>query len=312
MFCTLLMTSYSASRCGPPDPLSSQIIPWLVSVQSHGSHLAGGAIISEFWIVTAPSAVRLREALSVLVEITELDLMYPPRRVSYAIHKVIVHEKFNKIHLSNDLMLLMTRDKISFGRGVHPICFPNVDLGISALNNCSVSGWTGPEHAGRSGSPLSPLTGPSGSMSWCRLSVENMTPCPLQRTVSTACCIHRGLHVPGCLGTGGSPVSCQVKDQWLLAGVLSGAGMRPYLPVLYTRTSYYSHWISSHTAQAGRPFIPTINMVNLLLQHFRAAVKERTEELLYDYYSEKEPPKTSGCSSRAGVLLIFCIIFITL
>ncbi|XP_073516047.1 inactive serine protease 54-like isoform X2 [Phyllobates terribilis] len=306
MSCTFFVTSCSAA------------------LHNHGSYLAGGAIISEFWIVTAPSAVRLREDLSVLVGSTELDSRYPPSKVSYAIHKVIIHEEFNNIHLSNDLMLLMTRDKIRFGRGVQPICFPNFDLRISALNNCSVSGWTGPEDAagrsgsqlsplkGRSGSPLSPLTGHSGSTSWCRLSVENMTPCPLQRTVSTECCIHRGLHGSGCLGTGGSPVSCQVKDQWLLAGVLSGAGMRPYLPVLYTRTSYYSHWISSRAAQAGRPFIPTISTVDLPQQHFRAAVKEGTEELLYDYYSEKEPPKTSGCSSRADVLLILCIIFITL
>ncbi|XP_073420487.1 inactive serine protease 54 isoform X2 [Dendrobates tinctorius] len=312
MLLTFVMTGCSAARCGRSDPRSSPIFPWLVSVQSHGSHLAGGAIISEFWIVTAPSAVRLRKDLTVLVGSSKLDTMYPPRRASYTIHKVIVHEKFNKIPLSNDLMLLMTRDKIRFGRGVQPIRFPNLYLGISDLNNCSVSGWTRPENTGHSGSPLSPLTGSSGSTSWCRLSVENMTPCPLRRTVSTECCIHRGLHVPGCLGTGGSPMSCQVKDQWLLAGVLSGAGMRPYLPVLYTRTSYYGHWISSRTAQAGRPFIPTINTVALQQHHLRAAVKERTEELLYDYYSEMEPPKAAGCSFRANGLLILCIIFITL
>ncbi|KAM4011709.1 inactive serine protease 54 isoform 2-T2 [Anomaloglossus baeobatrachus] len=184
---TFFIRGGSASRCGPSDPLSSELFPWLVSVQSHGSHIAGGAIISGFWIVTAPSAVPLRQDLSVLVGSTELGRLYPLRRTSYAIKKVIIHEEFNITYLRNDLMLLLTRDKITFGRGVQPICFTNLDLHLTALKNCVVSGWTDPKDAGR-----------SFSTSWCRLSVDNMNPCPLQKTESTECCIHRGLHGPGC------------------------------------------------------------------------------------------------------------------
>ncbi|XP_044125274.1 inactive serine protease 54 [Bufo gargarizans] len=306
----------SSASCGTLNGLKTRFLdlssfPWLASVQDYsGSHLAGGAIISEFWIVTAPSALKLRRDLSVVVGISELDLM--GSRASYVIHRLIIHEEFDEILHSNDLMLLMTREKIRFGRRVQPICFPSLDPHNSALSNCTVSGRTGWKESGH-----------SGSTSWCRLSVENMNRCPLQRTVSTECCIHRGSGERGCAGTEGSPVSCQVKgeERWLLAGVLPAAGMRSHVPVLYTRTSYYSDWISSRTTQAGRPFIPTVT-INTVVEaydqlHFRSAVKkaqpreEEDEGLLYDYYHGNELPKTCGYSRSPDVHLIAIVLLLT-
>ncbi|XP_075694353.1 inactive serine protease 54 isoform X2 [Rhinoderma darwinii] len=202
-------------------------------------------------------------------------------------------------------MLLMTQDKITFGHKVQPICFPSLDPGVSALSNCKVSGWTGLKDAG----------------SWCRLSVENLDPCPLQRTASTECCIHRGHNHPGCAGAGGSPVSCQVKARWLLAGVLSGGGMRAHVPVLYTRTWYYVHWISARAMEAGRPFIPTITISTAVLPklHFRSAAKEsqllsRQEEdqpLMYDYYHDNQLPPADSHSPSPDVHLIVFVILLT-
>ncbi|XP_056381363.1 inactive serine protease 54 isoform X2 [Hyla sarda] len=169
--------------------LSFSSFPWLVSVQNYmGFHLAMGTIISEFWIITAPSALKLRKDLIVVVGITNLDNELHTR-ASYIIHKVIIHEEFDEILHRNDLMLLMTKNKIRFGSTVQPICFPSLDPHNSALSNCMVSGWMDLKS-----------TGHSGCTSWCRLSVENMNPCPLQRTVSTACCTHRGHHDSGCVG----------------------------------------------------------------------------------------------------------------
>ncbi|XP_069822501.1 inactive serine protease 54 isoform X2 [Dendropsophus ebraccatus] len=299
--------AYAPSR----QLLTVSSFPWLVSIQDHiRSHLAVGTIISEFWIITAPSALKIRKDLTAVVGITKLDL-HVHSRSSYPIHKVIVHEQFDEILHSNDFMLLMTKEKIRFDYRVQPICFPSLDPKNSALSNCKVSGWMD-------------VKGYSGSTSWCRLSVENMDPCPLKRTVSTECCTHHGHRDPGCVGSGGSPVSCQLKgkDRWLLAGVLNGAGTRPYVPVLYTRTSYYSEWISSRTMEAGQPFIPTIPIINTVSLpedqlHLRSAVKESTpqshlqnaESMQYDYYNDNDLPAASGQSSRPDVCVIVLLVF---
>ncbi|CAN2389300.1 hypothetical protein PRIEUP_LOCUS5713 [Pristimantis euphronides] len=298
-----------ASACCLPASerlLGAPGFPWLVSVEdSSRSHLAAGAIISDFWIVTSPSSLKLRNDLSIVVGITGLDTVLPHDRAVYAIHKVIVHEEFDEILHTNDIMLLMTGHKIKFSSTVQLIWFPSWDPDNAALSNCTVSGWTGPHNAGH-----------QGSTSWCSLSVKNMNQCPLQKTLSTACYIHHGHGDPGCVGIGGSPVSCQMKgmEKWLLAGVLPGSGMRPYLPVLYTRTSFYYEWISSRTREAGRLFTPTVTMIivhpqSATIEKEQQLQGEKNEGLFYDYYNADNILNTGGHSSSPEVLLIVFVIF---
>ncbi|KAM3920336.1 inactive serine protease 54 [Leptodactylus fuscus] len=324
MCCTFLIAyvPFSSPSCGVSEGFMADAIhtwlfrvssfPWLVSVQDYNkSHLAVGTIISEFWIVTAPSALKLRKDLSVLVGITKEGSMDLHSKASYVIHKAIVHEEYDEILHSNDIMLLMTRDRIRFGYRVQPICFPSLESHNYALINCTVFGQMGQKDAGH-----------MGCISWCRLSVENMNPCPLQRTVSTECCIHRKHHDPGCVETGGTPVLCQVKRKrpWLLVGVLSGAGMSAYVPVLYTRTSYYSDWISSRTTEAGLPFISSVTIDTMGLPpdslRFRSAAKGlqphivEDESLMYDYYNENNISNAGESSSSYDLCLIIFVIFL--
>ncbi|XP_066438689.1 inactive serine protease 54 [Eleutherodactylus coqui] len=303
--CAVLLacTRCSSASCGTSDAPG---FPWLVSVQDYGgSHLAAGTIISEFWVVTAPSALKQREYLSVVVGIAELDTMEPNHKAAYAVRKVIAHEEYDDLH-ANDLMLLMTADKIRFSRTVQPICFPSRDPDEAAVSNCTVSGWTGQTHARY-----------PASSSWCRLSIEKMNHCPLRRSASSECGIQIGNDDPSCVETGGGPVSCQVKgkERWLLAGVLSGAQMRLYFPILYTRTSLYSDWISSRTTEAGQPFNPTITIIRSE-PHLQSAATEpqpqarkvQDADVVYDYYNADERPRTGGRSSRPNACLMFLII----
>ncbi|MEE6500214.1 hypothetical protein FKM82_003707 [Ascaphus truei] len=155
-WCILLfiLTSRCSASCGTSEGFVADVLntkldeitefPWLASVQDDsGSHLVVGTIISDSWIVTAPSGLKIRKNLVGVVGVTELGAQEVAKNKYYPIRKVVVHERFDEVLLGNDVMLLMTEHKITFGQWVQPVCFPKRDPDNSAYSNCQVSGWSG-------------------------------------------------------------------------------------------------------------------------------------------------------------------------
>ncbi|KAM4614097.1 inactive serine protease 54 [Discoglossus pictus] len=284
-------------------------LPWLVSVQDkYGTHLIVGAIISEWWIVTAPSGLEKRSNLMAVLKTDNSS-----NTAIYPIRKVIIHEKFDAIQNINDIMLLMTEQKIHFGILKQPICFPSKDPENSALSNCLLSIWNDTKIS-EEVTPLvnncvdyennpSEETGTSYVGAWDKISVVNAELCPLPRTMATECCGHHQLNIiNGNVGKQGNIVSCQVTENnlWVLAGMLTSGGMMDYGPFLYTRTSFYVDWITNQTSEAKEPFHPTI-IINKLeysptdapeglfeLETVEARAMTRPTPLFYDYYEEEE------------------------
>ncbi|XP_063801910.1 inactive serine protease 54 [Pseudophryne corroboree] len=318
-----LWTPHSCASCSTyrgfvADVLNKKLLhlsgfPWLVSIQDlSGCHLEVGTIISEFWIVAAPSGLKMsyRKALVGVVGITELESKELEGRPHYPIRKVIVHQNYDEILLGHDLMLLMTEGKIIFGRNVQPVCFPSTDPDNSALTNCQVSGWRG-------------AAGISSSGAWHRLSVDNVDPCPLKKTLGTECCSHHAQDSDAMV-TEGDPVSCRVvgSNRWVLAGILTRGGLKSYGPFLYTRTSYFSDWVSACTKEEGEPFTAMVTINTVVrpgphLAQMRSAASgetpDRTKEketLYYDYYNGNEPVNSHGHQPHPRVPLMLCIVLL--
>ncbi|XP_058011658.1 inactive serine protease 54 [Ahaetulla prasina] len=165
-----------------------------------------------------------------------------PGEYLVSIQTIVPHEAFDEITLVHNIALLETSTPLHFSVTVQPICFPTPDFPGATLKKCFVAGW--PEPQGGTG-PLQ------------KLSVEDVDPCPLHRTVSTECCSHReGDRAPGCLGSAGNPVLCEADGRWVLKGLLSEGGARCYGPFLYSRLIYYSDWIVATMAKGRAPASP--------------------------------------------------------
>ncbi|XP_070587557.1 inactive serine protease 54-like [Erythrolamprus reginae] len=211
--------------------------PWLVSLQDQGSHIVLGSILSQDWILSTASSFHSRTKISALVGGSDPKR---PRSSLVPIQTIIPHEAFDEITLVHDIALLKTSTPLRFSETVQPICFPTPDFPGAMLKKCFVAGW--PDSRG-------------GTLQ--KLSVEDVDPCPLHRTVSTECCSHReGDRVPGCLGSAGNPVLCEAKGRWVLKGLLSDGGTRCYGPFLYSRLIYYSDWIVATMAKWRAPASP--------------------------------------------------------
>ncbi|XP_077166937.1 inactive serine protease 54 isoform X2 [Paroedura picta] len=218
--------------------------PWVVSLRDlHSKHIATGCIVSEYWIVSVASSFQNRSQIFAVAGATNLK---SDKSITFPIHVIFFHEDFDELTLAHDVALLKTAHPLKFSETIQPICFPHQDFPASALMNCVVAGWLNP-HTGR------------GSLR--KLSMDDIDPCPLQRTMSTECCSHReGDNAAGCLGDSGNPIMCQAKEtgHWVLKGVLTEGGTRCYGPFLYTRLSWYSDWIVTITAKGRAPIFPSL------------------------------------------------------
>uniref|UniRef100_A0A8C5S4A9 Peptidase S1 domain-containing protein n=1 Tax=Laticauda laticaudata TaxID=8630 RepID=A0A8C5S4A9_LATLA len=217
--------------------------PWLVSLQNQGSHVALGSILSQDWILSAASSFHHRTQISALAG--RLDPKGPGESL-VPIQTIISHEAFDEITLVHNIALLKTSTPLHFSMTLQPVCFPTPDFPGVTLKKCFVVGWPDPRGGELGG--VDPLR---------RLSVEDVDPCPLHRTVSTECCSHReGDQMPGCLGSAGNPVLCEAEGRRVLKGLLSEGGTRCYGPFLYSRLIYYSDWIMATTAKWRAPASP--------------------------------------------------------
>ncbi|XP_029466554.1 inactive serine protease 54 [Rhinatrema bivittatum] len=230
----------------------------------------------------------------------------------YLIDTIIIHKDFDEFMMDHNIAILKTITAINFTDHVQPVCFPGRSVTAASLKNCQVSGR---RHISEEISPAMSI--------WQNLSVVDIDPCPLRRTVAKECCSHRDVdNITGSVGEPGNPISCRDKNSgcWVLKGVLNHGGMKDFGPFLYTRTSYYRKWILTKTEAAGAPFYPTLNATekamslvpeNLKVKSLTKYEDEKQKEIsssikaldaiYYDYYNGENP---IGCGITFDYLLL--------
>nr|XP_033798774.1 inactive serine protease 54 isoform X3 [Geotrypetes seraphini] len=302
--------------------------PWLVSLQDvNGTHLVTGSIISKYWIVSVASSFQDRKKTMAVVGLTELkkESEVEKRYQQYMIDTVIIHEDFNEITMDHNIAILKTITAISFSDYVQPICFSGRSVTSEALVNCQVSGR---RQLYAEGSPA--------KSQWQTLSVVDISPCPLRRTMAMECCSHRDSDdTEGSVGNPGNPISCQYKKNglWVLKGILNHGGMKNFGPFLYNRISYYRNWILAETAAADIPFYPTLNSTEHItfLDHVNITIKSRNpiddqdeeqgarsmnskllDDIYYDYYNDQTVPDCGLRLDHFQLLKVLLLLLLSL
>nr|KAF6402192.1 hypothetical protein HJG63_016010 [Rousettus aegyptiacus] len=127
--------------------------PWLVSIQAGNEHFCGGAIIDEWWIVTAAHCLShdglIPTDLSVVLGTN--DLQSPSLEIK-GVSSIVLHKDFNKLNMDNDIALLLLNSQITFSGLKEPICMPR-QPSPSTWHRCWVAGWgqtkTGDKNSGK-------------------------------------------------------------------------------------------------------------------------------------------------------------------
>lgn len=152
MLLVLLYILHASASCGVQNTksletseeglVSEKEFPWIVSLQdSHYTHLTFGSILSQFWILSIASAFQNRKDAVAIVGIAKMDGRVIAHE-EYPINKIVIHEDFDNVTMTNNIALLKTDTAMHFNNLVGSICFLGRKLHLSsALRNCWVAGW---------------------------------------------------------------------------------------------------------------------------------------------------------------------------
>ncbi|XP_049567212.1 serine protease 55 isoform X2 [Orcinus orca] len=114
--------------------------PWQVSIQARNEHFCGGAIISEWWIVSAAHCFHSEISPTELRVVLGTNSLSSPSLEVKGVTSIILHKDFQKLNMDNDISLLLLDTPITFSELKEPICMPT-EPGLSRWHKCWVAGW---------------------------------------------------------------------------------------------------------------------------------------------------------------------------
>merc|ERR1712227_864699 len=215
---------------------------WQISLQMYGSHICGGSIVSEHWIMTAGHCVDAAASeMSVVVGLHDMRQRYgSPHR--HSIKKIHRHASYGVGHgvTPHDIAMIRLNNPITFNEHVQPIPI-DTEGDFDSSSECVITGW-GYTIEGRyfvnptvlQEAHTSIITNSECKMYWGSRSIYPGQVCLLNGQTG------------GCMGDSGGPLACRNGNgDWHLVGVTSwgSAQCDIGMPSVYTRLSYFRQWI---------------------------------------------------------------------
>uniref|UniRef100_A0A8C4LVS2 tryptase n=1 Tax=Equus asinus asinus TaxID=83772 RepID=A0A8C4LVS2_EQUAS len=225
--------------------------PWQVSITYDGTHVCGGSLLSEQWVLSAAHC--FPSGLEVKLGANQLDSHTPEAEVR-TVAQIISHNSYRHEGSQGDIALLRLSSPITFSRYIRPICLPAANASFPNGLQCTVTGWASfaPTVSLLAPRPLQQLEVPLISRETCNclynIDAKPNEPHFIQEDMVCAGYLKGGKDA--CQGDSGGPLSCPVGGLWYLAGIVSwgDACGAPNRPGVYTLTSSYTSWINFHGA----------------------------------------------------------------
>ncbi|KAM4531591.1 polyserase-2-like [Odontesthes bonariensis] len=245
------------SQCGRA-PLNSRIVggqdappgswPWQVSMNIFGTHICGGSLINNQWVLTGAHCISFPAFLLPGLTLTlgrQSQAGPNPNEVTRGLSGFIIHPNYNFRTNENDLAMLRLSAPVNFTNFIAPVCLAATNSSFHSGVDAWVTGWGNIQFEVPLLSPpnLTEVEVPVVGNRECDCDYRN-----IQNITENMMCA--GLRAGGkgpCQGDGGGALVIKQGDRWIQAGITSfGVGCaQPNFPTVYTRVSQYEMWISS-------------------------------------------------------------------
>ncbi|XP_015818761.3 chymotrypsin-like protease CTRL-1 [Nothobranchius furzeri] len=237
------------------DNATSGSWPWQVSIHYSTSHICGGTLINDQWVLTAAHCI-LTRTLSVWTLYLGRETQAGPNvnEVSRSVSQIIVHPNYNNTLYNNDLALMKLGTSVTFTDYIRPICLASSSSQFFNSTLCWATGW------GKLNKTENlPVTQP---LQQVQVPVIGNKQCSCNY-ISTDATITSQMICAGqqnkgsCQGDSGGPLQCKQGSSWIQAGITS-FGIPCALsgfPEVYARVSEFQTWITSQVAGTTVNFV---------------------------------------------------------
>lgn len=225
--------------------------PWMAVIMGQGfQYIAGGVLISDSWVLTAPH--KLTQS-NLMVRLGDYDVANPNdvNHFEVPVVQTIIHPRFNAQTLANDVALLRLAQPVPWHQFPHiaPACLPAQGQ-IFDGQRCFVSGWGRDAFAGSHQTLLQEVDVPVIDSFRCQNQLRNTrlgSTFTLDR--NSFICAGGEFEKDACQGDGGSPMVCPGGGQgWTIAGLVAwgiGCGEQD-VPAAYVNVASFSNFIRQH------------------------------------------------------------------
>lgn len=139
--CIPIFPLYNRPTCGKDTVRRNRWI-WQAAIYSDKRYVCGGALISPKVLVTTANCVSKRNK-KYFVKLGQHETYRRGKSFEQqrSVHKVILHNKWKKASLGNDIAILTFKVPFTLTENVGPICLPGGNTALPGNKRCYVTGW---------------------------------------------------------------------------------------------------------------------------------------------------------------------------
>lgn len=225
--------------------------PWQVTLHFKGSHVCGGVLISDHFVLTAAHCFPSTDESSLVASKWKVyggvvSLLALPR--PYQVKRILINENYDSRTNDQDIALLKLATTVDFTDQVQPACLPTYNQQWSHGTECFTSGF---------GTTDASTSDVSNSLMDVNVNIIDTSVCNSRNSYSGS--VTKNMLCAGqldggkdsCQGDSGGPLVCENNGIWTLAGITSwgsGCGEKNQ-PGVYTKVTSVLPWIYSKMMQ---------------------------------------------------------------